>query len=103
MIRKIISGGQTGDRMALDWAIWHDIPRGGWLPRRVENPKTVGSPPNTFSSRRRVQTTFQRTEWNAHDSDGSVVFSIAPAFDWRLKEDRRFRDQTQEAVASHLS
>jgi hypothetical protein len=37
MIQKIISGGQTGaDRMALDWAIWHGIPHGGWCP--------IGSP-----------------------------------------------------------
>jgi len=30
-IEKIISGGQTGaDRAALDFAIYHDIPHGGW-------------------------------------------------------------------------
>lgn len=29
----IISGGQTGaDRAALDWAIAHSIPHGGWCP-----------------------------------------------------------------------
>jgi Circularly permutated YpsA SLOG family len=34
MIQKIVSGGQTGaDRTALDWAIWHDIPHGGWCPK----------------------------------------------------------------------
>jgi Circularly permutated YpsA SLOG family len=40
MIQKIISAGQTGsDRMALDWAVWHDIPHGGWCPqgRRAED------------------------------------------------------------------
>lgn len=31
---KIVSGGQTGaDRAALDWAIFHDIPHGGWCPK----------------------------------------------------------------------
>ena len=26
--------GQTGaDRAALDWALWHDIPHGGWCPK----------------------------------------------------------------------
>jgi hypothetical protein len=30
-IQRIISGGQTGaDRAALDWAIEHGIPHGGW-------------------------------------------------------------------------
>ena len=33
-IRKLVSGGQTGvDRAALDFAIEHDIPYGGWVPR----------------------------------------------------------------------
>ena len=31
---KIVSGGQTGaDRAALDWAIAHQIPYGGWCPK----------------------------------------------------------------------
>jgi hypothetical protein len=30
----ILSGAQTGaDRAALDWAIFHDIPHGGWCPK----------------------------------------------------------------------
>jgi hypothetical protein len=34
MIKKIISGGQTGtDRAALDVALKFKIPHGGWLPR----------------------------------------------------------------------
>jgi len=34
VIEKIISGGQTGaDRAALDWAIEHGIPHGGWCPK----------------------------------------------------------------------
>jgi hypothetical protein len=34
MIAKLLSGAQTGaDRAALDWAIFHDIPRGGWCPK----------------------------------------------------------------------
>lgn len=33
-IRKLVSGGQTGvDRAALDFAISHNIPYGGWVPR----------------------------------------------------------------------
>jgi len=34
MIKKIISGGQTGaDRAALDVAIKLNIPHGGWIPK----------------------------------------------------------------------
>lgn len=37
---KIISGGQTGaDRAALDWAIVHGIPHGGWCPKGRNNYK----------------------------------------------------------------
>lgn len=40
MSTKIISGGQTGaDQAALDFAIEHSIPHGGWIPkgRKTEN------------------------------------------------------------------
>ena len=34
VLKKIISGGQTGaDSAALDFAIWHEIPHGGWCPK----------------------------------------------------------------------
>ena len=34
MIKKIISGGQTGsDRAALDVALKFNIPHGGWIPK----------------------------------------------------------------------
>jgi hypothetical protein len=38
MITKILSGAQTGaDRASLDWAIFRDIPHGGWCPKgRIE-------------------------------------------------------------------
>jgi len=41
-IQKNVSGGQTGaDQAALDWAIEHELPHGGWCPagRRSENGK----------------------------------------------------------------
>jgi len=46
MITKIISGGQTGaDRAGLDFAIKHNIPYGGWLPkgRKTEDGKLPDS------------------------------------------------------------
>jgi len=75
---KLVSGGQTGaDRAALDFAVDHAIPHGGWCPRgrKAED--------GTIDARYQVKETpsasyVQRTEWYARDSDGTVVFSIAP-------------------------
>ncbi len=74
---KIISGGQTGaDRAALDWAIVHQIPHGGWCPKGRKSEDGV------INSRYNLTETpsdeySQRTEWNVRDSDGTVIFSIA--------------------------
>ena len=74
---KIVSGGQTGaDRAALDWAIAHELPHGGWCPRgrKAED--------GTIPSRYRLSETpgaayLQRTEWNVRDSDGTAVLSLS--------------------------
>jgi hypothetical protein len=77
-IEKIVSGGQTGaDRAALDFAIQHGIPHGGWCPhgRKAEDGPIGGgyllkeTPSSNY---------LQRTEWNVRDSDGTAVFSISP-------------------------
>jgi len=76
LIRKIVSGGQTGaDRAALDFAIAHGIPHGGWCPkgRKAED--------GAIDERYALQETpgekyLERTEWNVRDSDGTVIFSI---------------------------
>lgn len=76
MFLKIISGGQTGaDRAALDFAIDHGIPHGGWCPagRAAED--------GPIDLRYQLTETpsedhTQRTEWNVRDSDGTVVFSL---------------------------
>ena len=73
-----MSGGQTGaDRAALDWAIAHSVPHGGWCPKnrtaedgRIEDRYQLEETP-TFRYE-------QRTEWNSRDSDASVIFSLAP-------------------------
>jgi hypothetical protein len=78
MIKKIISGGQTGaDRAALDTAINLGIPDGGWCPRGrlaedgiIENLYGLTETPSADPG--------QRTEWNVRDSDGTVIFSISP-------------------------
>ena len=79
MIQKIISGGQTGaDRMALDWAIWHDISHGGWCPKgRKAEDGPIGS---RYLLKETTGSNYaQRTEWNVRDSDGTVIFSFASA------------------------
>jgi hypothetical protein len=76
-LQKIVSGGQTGaDRAGLDWAIFHDIPHGGWCPksRKAEDgviPAHYGLAESTSSSY------LQRTEWNVRDSDATAIFTIA--------------------------
>jgi hypothetical protein len=72
-----VSGGQTGvDRAALDIAIEHGLPHGGWCPRgrlAEDGPipakyQLVETPSRRYS---------QRTEWNVRDSDATVVFTIS--------------------------
>jgi hypothetical protein len=78
MIKKIISGGQTGaDRAALDFAIEVDIPHGGWCPRGRLAEDGIIDKKYQFSETP-VGDPAQRTEWNVRDSDGTVIFSISP-------------------------
>jgi hypothetical protein len=74
-IAKVVSGGQTGvDRAALDVALALGVPCGGWCPRgrRAED--------GPLDERYPLQETPwdgypQRTEWNVHDSDGTLVLT----------------------------
>ncbi len=77
LVGKIISGGQTGvDREALDFAIAHGIPHGGWCPHaRLGEDGTIHTRYNlTETPSSGYQ---QRTEWNVRDSDATVIFSSA--------------------------
>jgi hypothetical protein len=72
---KIISGGQTGaDRAALDWAIRHGVPHGGWCPR---GRAAEDGPISKCYALRQTQAAdyAERTERNVLDSDGTVIFS----------------------------
>ena len=75
MIRKIISGGQTGaDRAALDAAIQLDIPHAGWIPkgRLTEN----GPLPDKYQLAEMPGSSYrQRTEQNVIDSNGTLIIS----------------------------
>jgi hypothetical protein len=75
--KKLVSGAQTGaDRAALDVAIRHGFPHGGWCPkgRKAEDGAIGGqyelqeTPSGSY---------LQRTEWNVRDSGGTVVFTLA--------------------------
>lgn len=75
MIRKIISGGQTGaDQAALDAAIQYHIPHGGWIPKgrltesgRLSNRyKLTEMPTDSYE---------ERTERNVTDADGTLIVS----------------------------
>ncbi len=77
-IQKIISGGQTGvDRAALDFALHHNIPCGGWCPkgRKAED--------GILAHRYPLQETptahyRERTTWNVRDSSGTLLLSPGP-------------------------
>jgi hypothetical protein len=75
MIQKIISGGQTGaDRAALDVAIKHNIPHGGWIPkgRKAED----GILPKKYHLQEMPTGSYiARTEKNILDSDGTLIVS----------------------------
>ena len=74
---QIISGGQTGaDRAALDWAIAHHLPQGGWCPHgRLAEDGTI---PRRYELKETPLPDYaQRTEWNVRDADATVIFSIA--------------------------
>lgn len=72
-----ISGGQTGaDRAALDFAIEHGLPHGGWCPRgrRAED----GPIDMRYELEENDSFNYEvRTRQNIEDSDGTVVFSIS--------------------------
>ncbi|MFM7426024.1 MAG: putative molybdenum carrier protein [Elainella sp.] len=78
MIRKIVSGGQTGvDRAALDVAIAQGLDYGGWCPRggwaedQLTPPGLLTNYPNLLETP--SPQPAQRTEWNVRDSSATLV------------------------------
>jgi len=72
---KIVSGGQTGaDRAALDFAIHHDIPHGGWVPKgRLTE---AGPLPARYNVQEMPLRSYAgRTEQNVINSDGTLIVS----------------------------
>lgn len=78
MIKRIVSGGQTGvDRAALDVAIKLGIAHGGWIPqgRLTES----GVLPKKYHLKETSSSEYSvRTEKNVIDSDGTLIISHGP-------------------------
>ena len=87
---KIISGGQTGvDRAALDWAIGHGVPYGGWCPvgRLAED----GVVPARYALDEMLQGGYlERTRANVRDSDATLIITLSSALSGGSKETVRF-------------
>ena len=79
-VTRIVSGGQSGvDRAALDFAIAHGIAYGGWCPKGGWA-EDYSDPPGVCARYPQLRETpdrdpRQRTEWNARDSDGTLVLT----------------------------
>ena len=78
MLKKIISGGQTGaDRAALDFAIKRKIPHGGWVPKgRITEDGLL--PKKYKLTEMPTESYHERTEQNVIDSDGTLIVSHGP-------------------------
>jgi hypothetical protein len=75
VLRRIVSGGQTGvDRAALDAALALSIPCGGWLPRgrRAEDGRLSDHYPLREAKSRIYG---ERTRLNVRDSDGTLILT----------------------------
>ena len=75
MIKKIISGGQTGaDRAALDVALKLGIRHGGWIPKgRIAED---GPLPEKYKLQEMPTDSYEaRTEKNVQDSDGTLIIA----------------------------
>ena len=81
VLQKIVSGGQTGaDRAALDFAMEHGIPHGGWCPKgRLAEDGTID--PKYQLTETTTEIYEERTRQNVRDADGVVIFSISPILD----------------------
>lgn len=89
MIKKLISGGQTGADIAeLDVALGHGFPHGGWCPA---GRKSLDGPlPARYQLTETPSDNYiQRTEWNVRDNDGTVVFTMAREATGGLSETTR--------------
>lgn len=102
MIKKIISGGQTGaDRAALEVARKFKIPHSGWCPRgRLAEDGVIDKSYNLAETP--SADPVQRTEWNVRDSDATVIFSISATLTGGSKKTEQFARQYRKPCL-HIS
>ena len=97
MALTIVSGGQTGaDRAALDFAIAHGIPHGGWCPlgRRAED----GVLDARYQLRETESRNYrQRTRRNVADSDATLILNLGELVDGSLAT-RQFAERANKPV-----
>ncbi len=90
---KIVSGGQTGaDRAGLDWAIFHDIPHGGWCPKGRKSEDGV-FPAHYDLTETPSSSYLQRTEWNVRDSDATAIFTVSAKLTGGSRRTAEFAEQ----------
>ena len=78
MVKKIVSGGQTGvDRAALDVALELGIPCGGWCPKgRLAEEGVI---PESYPLVETPSAAYEeRTGWNVRDSEGTLILATFP-------------------------
>jgi len=98
MLRKIISGGQTGaDRAGLDFAIETGLEHGGYVPRgrKAED----GRIDDRYNLIELSTTSYPaRTRRNIEESDGTVIFSLEPRLSGGTKLTRGLADKLGKPV-----
>jgi hypothetical protein len=75
---KIISGAQTGvDRAALDWAMQHGLPHGGWCPQgRTAQDGVI---PERYQLQETPSSGYsQRTRQNIETADATLLIHTGP-------------------------
>ena len=78
MLKKVISGGQTGvDRAGLDAAMKAGIPVGGYCPKGKKSED--GPIPDSYPLEELATTQYHvRTEKNVLESNGTLIFNKGP-------------------------
>ena|SRR6185369_13732774 len=98
MLKKIVSGGQSGvDRAALDAAMLLQLASGGWCPRgRIaeDGPirrcyRLVETPSAKYP---------QRTEWNVRDSDATLIVNRGALDGGTLATEQLARERYRKPV-----
>src|SRR6202022_2615430 len=102
MLRKIISGGQTGaDRAGLDFAIETGLEHGGYVPRgrKAED----GRIDDRYNLVELSTSSYPaRTRRNIEESDGTVIFSLERLLSGGTKLTLEHCQQALQAGAAHL-